>query len=47
VSPRSLDAVYRGRQVSGLLLLGGILLAGALLRANWHNLLPTGWWHVW
>jgi hypothetical protein len=40
-------AAYRGRQISGLLLLGGILLTAALLRANWHDLFPTGWWHVW
>jgi hypothetical protein len=39
--------VYRGRQVGGLLLLGGIFLGSALLRARWHDLFPTGWWHVW
>ena len=44
---RTPEAAYRGRQVSGLLLLGGIVLSAALLRANWHELFPVGWWHVW
>ncbi len=38
---------YRGRQIAGLLVLGGGLLATALFRTHWYVLFPTGWWHVW
>ena len=38
------SAYYRGRQVTGLLILGGLLLGAALLRANWGDLFPVGWW---
>jgi hypothetical protein len=38
---------YRGRQISGLLILGAVILTAALLRARWQDLFPTGWWHVW
>ncbi len=41
------DAIYRGRQVAGLLIVAGLLVSWGLLRANWHEVFPTGWWNVW
>ena len=41
------EVTYRGRQVVGLLILGGLMVAFALARANWHEVFPTGWWRVW
>ncbi len=41
------EAIYRARQVTGLLIIGGIMIAFALIRANRHEVFPTGWWHVW
>jgi hypothetical protein len=40
-------AIYRSRQVTGLLIVGSLVLAFALARANWHELFPVGWWRVW
>jgi hypothetical protein len=41
------EQVYRRRQVIGLLLIAGVLLAIAMLRAPQHTVFPAGWWHVW
>jgi hypothetical protein len=41
------EAVYRARQVTGLLIIGGMMVAFALVRAHWHEVFPTGWWRVW
>lgn len=41
------EALYRSRQVTGLLIVAGAVLAFALARANWHALFPTGWWRAW
>ncbi len=41
---RARAADCRGRQIAGLLLLGGLVLGLSLLRASWHDLFPTGWW---
>jgi hypothetical protein len=32
------------RQISGLLIIAGIILLVALLRADWQVLFPPGWW---
>jgi hypothetical protein len=37
----------RKRQVYGLLLIAGVILAVALMRANLHDVFPRGWWRVW
>lgn len=37
----------RKRQVYGLLLIAGVILAVALLRANPHDVFPPGWWRFW
>lgn len=37
----------RKRQVSGLLLIAGVILVVALLRANLHDVFPPGWWRIW
>ncbi len=42
-----IESIYRARQVTGLLIIGGLLVAFGLARANWHEVFPTGWWHVW
>jgi hypothetical protein len=34
----------RRRQVIGILLLALGILVFTLLRADWHNLFPPGWW---
>ena len=47
VSTAERARIYRSRQISGLLIVGGVMLAFALSRANWHELFPVGWWHVW
>jgi len=44
-SPR--EAIYRSRQVNGLLIVVGLILAFAVARANWHSLFPVGWWRLW
>jgi hypothetical protein len=43
----SRDAIYRSRQVVGLLIVASVVLAFAIVRASWHDLFPTGWWRVW
>ncbi len=43
----SIGTRYRGRQVAGLLIVGGLLVTFALARANWHEVFPAGWWHIW
>ncbi len=45
--PRPIETIYRGRQVAGLLIIGGLLVTFALARANWHEVFPAGWWHIW
>ncbi|MBW4026457.1 hypothetical protein [Acidipila rosea] len=37
----------RRRQIAGLLLVAGVILAVALLRADPHVLFAPGWWRVW
>ena len=37
-------ALTRRRQALGLLLLAGLILLIAVLRAPAHTLFPTGWW---
>ena len=37
------DKLFR-RQISGLLIVAGIILLIALLRADRHVLFPPGWW---
>ena len=32
------------RQVIGILLIAAAILIFTLLRANWHDLFPQGWW---
>jgi len=34
----------RRRQLIGILLVAAAILVAALLRANWHDLFPRGWW---
>ncbi len=34
----------RRQQVIGILLVAAAVLVFTLLRANWHNLFPQGWW---
>ena len=34
----------RRRQLIGILLVAAAILAVALMRANWHDLFPKGWW---
>jgi hypothetical protein len=46
-SEKQKEALYRSRQVTGLLIVASLVLAFALARANWHNLFPTGWWRAW
>jgi hypothetical protein len=41
------EQAYRKRQVFGLLLIAGVLLVIAFLRAPEHFVFPHGWWHVW
>ncbi len=36
--------LLRRRQVVGILLVAAAILVFALLRANWHDLFPQGWW---
>jgi len=38
---------YRKRQIIGLLLIAGVILGIALLRAPAGTVFPHGWWHVW
>jgi hypothetical protein len=47
VNSAARDRLYRGRQISGLLLVGAAILVWALSRAHWHEVFPVGWWHVW
>jgi len=37
----------RKRQIYGLLLIAAAILVIALLRANFHNIFPPGWWRFW
>jgi hypothetical protein len=37
-------ARLRRQQVIGILLVAAAILVFALLRANWHELFPQGWW---
>lgn len=37
----------RKRQVYGLLVIAGVILAIALLRGNLHAVFPQGWWRTW
>ncbi|HUY82232.1 MAG TPA: hypothetical protein VMU92_10965 [Acidobacteriaceae bacterium] len=37
----------RKRQVYGLLLIAGVILAIVLLRGDLHTLFPHGWWRAW
>jgi hypothetical protein len=32
------------QQVVGILLVAAVILAFTLMRANWHDLFPQGWW---
>jgi hypothetical protein len=34
----------RRNQVIGILLVAAAILVFTLLRANWHDLFPQGWW---
>jgi hypothetical protein len=34
----------RRQQIIGILLIAAAILAFTLLRADWHNLFPRGWW---
>lgn len=36
--------LLRRRQVIGILLVAAAILVFTLLRANWHDLFPQGWW---
>jgi hypothetical protein len=38
---------YRKRQIIGLLLIAGVILGIAILRAPSGIIFPHGWWHVW
>ena len=37
-------ARLRRQQIIGILLVAAAILVFALLRANWHDLFPQGWW---
>jgi hypothetical protein len=37
----------RRRQVAGLLILLGIVIAVSIYRAGIAQVFPRGWWHVW
>lgn len=37
-------ARLRRQQVIGILLVAAAILVFTLLRANWHDLFPQGWW---
>ncbi len=41
---RAETALTRRRQAVGLLILAGLILLVAVLRAPAHVLFPTGWW---
>lgn len=32
------------QQVVGILLVAAVILVFTLMRANWHDLFPQGWW---
>jgi hypothetical protein len=34
----------RRQQVIGILLVAAAILVFTLIRANWHDLFPQGWW---
>ena len=34
----------RRQQAAGILILAVLILALALLRADWHAIFPAGWW---
>lgn len=42
--PASDQVRPRRNQVIGILLVAVAILAFTLLRANWHDLFPHGWW---
>lgn len=42
--PQRLQDRVRRQQIIGILLVAVAILVIALLRADWHNLFPTGWW---
>ncbi len=37
-------ARLRRRQLIGILLIAAAILAITLVRADWHDLFPPGWW---
>jgi hypothetical protein len=37
-------ARLRRQQVIGILLVAAVILVFTLLRADWHNIFPRGWW---
>jgi hypothetical protein len=42
--PQRLQDRVRRQQIIGILLVAVAILIFTLLRADWHNLFPTGWW---
>lgn len=40
----TLRARVRRQQAAGILILAALILALALLRADWHAIFPAGWW---
>ncbi|HUB17557.1 MAG TPA: hypothetical protein VL990_02910 [Acidobacteriaceae bacterium] len=43
-SPQPDPERLRRRQTIGILLIVAAILVFTLLRANWHDLFPQGWW---
>jgi hypothetical protein len=43
-SSTSRTARLRRQQLIGILIIAAAILVFTLLRADWHNLFPQGWW---
>jgi hypothetical protein len=44
---RHVSDQLRKRQIAGLLILLGIVVAAGIYRAGITQVFPRGWWHVW